>query len=131
MENASEYYYERLKNDNKPGVVLANLYCNLYKIKTTRSEIMMFNKLLQTFGRYTVFFSVLDAFGSYPDQADDPYPLIYAICKSRFEKAHNNDFSSPSRESLDRIIKGIDKEIEELKGKKIKIPSSEGLNVND
>lgn len=128
MENSSEFYYEKLKSADNPGVILASFYCGLYDLKVSRSEIIMFNKLVKTFSRFTVFFAVLDMVGSKPEKLDHPYGYLYEICKRRFETTHI-DSTLQARESLDKEIKKIDEEIEKLEKnrKKLKIPSSEGL----
>lgn len=126
MENSAEFYYEKLKSSDRPGTVLAALYCSLYGIDTTRSEIIMFNRLLKVFGRFTVFFSVIDMVGSYPDNVENPYSMLYTICKRKFEASHAESHLQ-SREPLDKYISNLDKEINSLKSRKLKIPSSKGL----
>lgn len=128
MENSSEFYYEKLRTADNPGVILASFYCSLYDMKVTRSEIIMFNRLVKTFSRFTVYFAVLDMVGSKPNGIDSPYPYLYEICKRRFETTHVDSILQ-ARDSLDKEIKKIDEEIEKLEKsrKKLKIPSSEGL----
>ncbi len=66
MENKAEYYYEQLKDTLTPGSELAKYYCKCYGIDCTRSEIMMFNRLVGIFGRFTVFFAISNMIGTYP-----------------------------------------------------------------
>lgn len=126
MENSAEFYYERLKKEENPGVILAAFYCSLYDTKVTRSEIIMFNKLVKTYSRFIVFFSILDVTGSYSERPEKPYPLFSAICKRRFELTHL-DTTLQARESLEKYLSNIDEEIKSNHKKKLKIPSSEGL----
>jgi hypothetical protein len=126
MENSSEYFYKKLEASTNPGNVLAALYCTLYGIEVTRSEVIMFNRLLKVFHRFTIFFSVIDMVGSYPDNKDDPYRLLFTICKRRFESSHH-DSSIQAREPLEGFIAKLDKQIDRTKSKKLKIPSSKGL----
>ena len=128
MENSSDYYYEKLGKENNPGVILAAFYCSLYDMKVTRSEIIMFNKLVKTYSRFIVFYSILDITGTHEKPLDTPYPYLAAICKRRFESAHM-DSTLQARESLDRYIASIDKKLEKMEKNKnkLKIPSSEGL----
>lgn len=126
MENSSEFFYEKLKTAEKPGTILATMYCLLYEIPVTKSEIIMFNKLIKVFGRFTVFFAIIDASGSYEDRIEKPYPLLYTICKRKFEASHP-DATIQSRESLEPFIADLDKSIAKMQKSKIKIPSSEGL----
>lgn len=126
MENSADFFYEKLRNDEKPGQVLAAFYCQMFDKPVTRSEIIMFNKLLKTFHRFLIFYAIVDTGGSKPEGLDNPYPYIYEICKRRFEAAHS-DTTIQSRRHLDRYIESIDEEIEKNSKKKLKIPSSEGL----
>lgn len=126
MENSSEFYYEKLKTGEKSGAVLASFFCSLYDKPLTKSEIIMFNRLVKVFSKFTVFFAVLDVAGSYPELEGNVYPLLFTICKRRFETAHP-DSTLQSRESLDGFIANIEKEIERLGKKKIGIPPPKGL----
>jgi hypothetical protein len=78
------------------------------------------------FGRFTVFFSVIDMIGSMRDKPDEPYPYIYTICKRKFESAHGES-NVQSREPLDKYINDLNKQIEKTKALKLKIPSTKGL----
>jgi hypothetical protein len=126
MENSAEFYYEKLKDSTNPGTVLATFFCKLYEKAVTRSEIIMFNKLITVFGKYTAFFCILDAYGSYPELTGNPYPLLYTICKKKFESAHNVIFVQ-SHESLNSYVGTIDKELATLSKskKKLVIPEME------
>lgn len=125
MENTSEFYYEKLKKAENPGVILATFYCALYGVDVGKSEIIMFNRLLRTFGRFTIFFSILDVAGSKPTKMESPYAYIYEVCKRRFESAHI-DTVAQSRRLLDKFIESLDEEIERNSRKKLKIPPLEG-----
>ena len=126
MENSAEFYYEKLKTSLSPGAVISALYCTSYGVEVGRSEIIMFNRLIKMFGRFTVFFAVIDMLGSLQDKPDEPYPYIYTICKRKFEAAHG-EATTQAREPLDRFINDLDKQIEKAKSKKLKIPSTKGL----
>jgi hypothetical protein len=73
----------------------------------------MFNKLIKVFGRFTVFFSTIDLAGSYPNRIDNPYALLYTICKNKFERTHNSSFAQSST-PLDKYLDTIDEEIEKV-----------------
>lgn len=130
MENTSEFYYEKLKSSTNPGPILASLLCILYDKEVSRSEVIMCNKLVKVFGRFTTFFSIIDMAGSYPDYPENPYPLLYTICKRKFEAVHNG-VTTQARESLDGYIANIEREIEKMKKQKLRIPSSKGLDQNE
>jgi hypothetical protein len=126
MENSAEFYYEKLKGTANPGPILAAMLCSLYDAEVTRSDIIICNKLIKTFGRFTTFFSILDMVGSCPDKPQEVYPYLFTICKRKFEAAHF-DSTIQSYESLDSFIKGLGREIENLNRKKLKPPSAKGL----
>lgn len=121
MENNAEHFYVKLISSDTPGAVLAAFYCSLYNITSTRSEIIVFNKLVKAFGRKEVFFSILAVAGSYPEIEGNPYPLFYKICTARFERSHE-DSTLQSRTSLEPFINKLNEEIEKLKKEKLKIP---------
>lgn len=127
MENTVEYYYEKLKNATNVGTVMAAHFASLYDVQPSKGIIIMCNRLVKTFGRFTVFFSIVDMAGSYPEPMENPYPLLYTICKRKFEAAHGDLFIQ-SYEPLDNFLSSIDKELKTVqKQKRLKIPSSEGL----
>lgn len=123
MEEQANYYFEQLSNTIKPGNTLSTLYGALYGVETGRSEIIMMNRLVQIFGRFTVFFSLMDMAGTYPESVDNPYSMLYTICKKRFEHSHGGVFT-PSHNSLMKYAEDMQKEREALiarskkKGKK-------------
>lgn len=124
MENQAEFYYEKLKASTNPGKVLLELSRELVDKEL---GIILINKLVKLFGRFTVFFSIMDL--SKIEKLDgNLYPLLYTICKSRFEKIHNDTFS-PAQESLDRQINDLEKAAEKVRKavKRMDLPTSEGL----
>lgn len=127
MENQAEFFYEKLKASVNPGQVLLEFYRDIVSENAGRSEIIMINKLIKLFGRFTVYFALMDL-SKYEnkDLSGNIYPLVYTICKSRFEKIHNESFS-PTQEPLDKLLKELEKEREKAKKSKGKVPSSEGL----
>lgn len=127
MENTAEFFYEKLKSPANTGAVLAAHLSSLYETEITKSAIIMCNKLVRIFGKFTVFFAIIDMAGSYPQPVENPYPLLYSICKRRFEQSHVGSLIQ-SHESLDKFILGLDKEIAQRKKTKVKAPSPEGLD---
>ena len=125
MENMAEFYYEKLKVTTNAGLDLAHFFKEVTGKEAGRSEIIMINRLIKFFGRFTVYFSILDL-SKIEKLEGNLYPLLYTICKSRFEKSHDAVFSAAS-ESLDKFLKELDKEREAAKRSKGKLPTSEGL----
>jgi hypothetical protein len=128
MENQAEFYYEKLKISVNPGQVLLEFYREMLGKDAGRSEIIMINRLVKMFGRFTVYFGIMDLSKYQSDQLNgNLYPLLYTICKGRFEKIHVETFSV-SHESLDKYLKEIQKEREKAqRSNKGKLPTSEGL----
>lgn len=125
MENQAELYYEKLKNAENVGQVLTEFYVEITGREGGRTAIIMINKLVRMFGRFIVYFSILDV-SRYEKIDGDVYPLLFTICRSRFEKTHP-DASITAHAPLERQINQIRREIEKNKEKKVKIPDSEGL----
>lgn len=126
MENQAEFYYEKLKVSINPGQVLLEFFREMTNKEAGRAEIIMINRLIKMFGRFTVYFAIMDL-SKYEGRLDDNiYPLLYTICKGRFERIHVETFSV-SHESLDKYLKEIEKERQKAKRSKGKLPTSEGL----
>ena len=129
MENAAEFYYEKLKTSPTPGVTLSLLYKELLGREIPRSEIIMYNRLVKIFGRFTVFFATLDL-ANVAKLSDVPYGVLYKICKDRLERLSQNDITAASSTDLNREITSIEKEQERMKHHKIKVTKEmmEGLD---
>lgn len=123
MENKTEYYYEQLKDTITPGVTIADYYCKVYGIEKTKSETMMFNRLVGIFGRFVVFFSVSRMIGTYPEKQENVFPLLYTICSNRFEETHG-EFTMQSRENLSKVIKDMQEQIAEQRSARKFTPRS-------
>lgn len=125
MENVVEFFYEKLKNSQEPNKVLMELFSEITGRSVGRSEIIMINKLLKLFGRFNLFFSIVDL-SAVKSLEGNLFGLLYTICNRRFEKSHSSD-SVVAFESLTRELNSLGKQIEKISDKKIKAPSSEGL----
>jgi len=125
MENQAEFYYEKLKVSINPGQVLLEFFREMTNKEAGRVEIIMINRLIKMFGRFTVYFGIMDL--SKIERLDgNLYPLLYTICKNRFERIHVETFSV-SHESLDKYLKELEKERQKARKSKGKLPTSEGL----
>ena len=125
MENQAEFYYEKLKVSVNSGQVLLEFFREMTGKDAGRSEIIMINRLIKMFGRFTVYFGIMDL--SKIERLDgNLYPLLYTICKNRFERIHVETFSV-SHESLDKYLKELEKERQKARKSKGKLPTSEGL----
>lgn len=127
MENQAEFYYEKLKITTNPGQVLLEFFREMTSLVAGRAEIIMINRLIKMFGRFTVYFALMDL-SKIEKLEGNLYPLLYTICKNRFERIHNDTFS-PAHESLVREINLLEKEAEKIRktASKMKVPDAEGL----
>jgi len=125
-ENLVEFYYEKLKSETNPGKLLGEFFCKVHKKSLTKSEIIMFNKLIRLFGRYTAFYSIMDGANADMDGDRNPYPYLYTICKKRFERGHA-DVTSSSHILIDREVRKLLDEAESLIGQKLNIPDVEEI----
>lgn len=127
MENQAEFYYEKLKNSPSPGTVLCEFYTEITNKEYGRSEIIMINKLVKVFGRFTVYFAIMDLSHIVDKMGNNVYGFLYSSCKRRFERSHI-DSTVSAYESLSREVTSMSKEIERIGKIKKKFPSSEGLS---
>jgi len=126
MENLLELYWEKLEKEaSRPGNVITRFYSALFDVPTNKSQIIMFNKLIKLYGRYIVFYSVLDLVSVRDLNHDSLYGLLHAMCRNRFERAHPRS-SLPKSEILrtTELTKLGDK----LKKQTIKLPKASELD---
>ena len=123
MENISDLYYNKL-DSSSPGNVITTFYGALFDRKTTRREIIMFNKFIKLYGRYITFFSVMDMLNLKELDHSNLYGVMNYYCKKRFEKAHPMS-SLPSSTKLSTLK--TDRTIESLKKEKLIVPDVEEL----
>lgn len=127
MENSAQFFYEKLRTTTNPGLLLAQFYGEQTSKVIGRSEVIACNRLIKTFGRFSLFFAILDVTRN-PEEiyGNDIYPLLYAVCKNRFEREFH-DTSSVSSEDLSKTLKTIEKAIEQTKKEKVIFPDSSKL----
>lgn len=107
-EALADIYYEKLKDTDNPGLTLARFFCELNDKTIDKDRIILFNKLLKLFCRYTIYFSIMDLFGyEKADLNGNLYGLLMYYCKSRLEKESKN---SPQSENLDDFISDVEKQ---------------------
>jgi hypothetical protein len=117
-ENLADIYYEKLSTTTNPGLVLAQFYRDVSNKPMTKSEIIMFNKLIKTFGRFIVYFSIVDLANT--DIKGNPIALFHTVCKNRLEKKYGIVLNL--EESLEKEINRMDKAIKAQETTKLEIP---------
>jgi len=89
LENLAEYYYDQLQTTTNVGLTMAKFYSGIFGTEISRSIIITMNRLIKMFGRFTVYFAILDMFGMEDrvDNKDNPLPLLTYFCKKRKKKS--------------------------------------------
>ena len=123
-ENVAELYYNKLRNTTNPGVVLANFFGALHDIQAGKREIIFCNRLLKIYGRFLVYFALLDtARNDFSDfNGGELYAYLEKVCRGRFENAYGTGATPSSTVDLSRMIKNMIKELE--KAKPIELPDN-------
>lgn len=125
MENKAEFYYEKLKSNVDPAITLREFFTEITGRPVGRVEIIMINRLLKIFGRFTLFFSIMDL-SNVRDLRENLYGILYTICRNRFEKSHV-DGNVRAFEPLNKELASIRKQMEKIKDEKFTPPDSKGL----
>ena len=112
MENQAEYYYDQLSTTTNIGLTLAKFYSSIFGTEINRNIIIIMNKLIKMFGRFTVYFAILDMFGMEDrvDNRENPRALLTYFCKKRTEEKYNISLNG-SYEDLTKTIKDIEKKM--------------------
>jgi hypothetical protein len=117
MENLAEYYFEKLPQDTNPGLLLAKFFCQSMETTVTKSEIIMFNRLIKLYGRTIPYFAILDV-NSMPEvKLDNPFPLLSYFCKKRIEQK-NPEVYNGAYTNLDSKIEKLIGQISAQEGRK-------------
>jgi hypothetical protein len=117
-ENLSEFYYEQLKDTTNPALVLCRFYDELFSKHHGKSEIIMFNRLLKLYGRFTVYFALLDVATMSEVNFDNGiFGLLSYMAKKRIEVKYGVNINEAK--DLNREATSIEKLIS--KQKKVKL----------
>lgn len=120
VENSAEFYYERLSTSTNPGLILAQFFGNTFDRSVGRADIMVFNRLLKLYGRFTVYFSILDMSSMSDVNFDNIYPLLSYFCKKRLDQKYG--VIVMENQNLDKVAQSVAKQIEKQKNAKFVIP---------
>ena len=121
-ENISEIYYEKLGTTTNPARDLTAFYGSIFEREVGRTEIILFNRLLKLYGRFTVFFAVLDMTSMDNVNFDKPFPLLAYFCKKRLESKNGSIMTDLLY--LDNEVSKLERQIEKMKGHKLPIARS-------
>jgi hypothetical protein len=80
-ENLSEYFYEQLKDTGNPGLCLARFYGETFQRNIGKGEVILFNRMLRLYGRFTLYFSILDMSFMKDINHENIAPLLSYFCK--------------------------------------------------
>ena len=121
MENAAEFFWEQLSTTTNPALVLSRFYGEVFDKEYGRPEVIMFNRLLRLYSKFTIYLSILDM--SSMDNINfegGTFGLLNYFCKKRLEEKFGIS-TLPNSENLDKDIKQLEKEIEKQKHIKLKV----------
>jgi hypothetical protein len=120
MENAAEFFYEQLSTTTNPALVLSRFYGEVFDREYSRSEVIMFNRLLRLYSKFTIYFSILDMTSMDNINFESgTFGLLSYFCKKRLEQKVGE--SSSNLKSLDKEVNQLEKEIEKQKHTKLKV----------
>lgn len=119
MENLVDFYLKQLKDTNNAGKVLYTFYVSLFNAKPNMSVLKQFHRMNKVYGRYRVFFALIDIHDSHVSRGkqfitENPYPLIVHVIKSSVRSEYAGEMESNKR-SLDGYIEEFKKHIEQKK----------------
>ena len=102
-ENISESFYKSLEGSQKPVQTLVAFSCSVFDIKFEIIKLYaVMGKLIKLYGRYNVFFSILDAANFDMDDAGKFYNVIAYYCKKHLEglsEGFRNDLTNFANEN--------------------------------
>lgn len=119
MENLVDFYLAKLKDTNGAGEILHTFYGALFNAKWNTATLKQFHMMTRTYGRYRVFFALIDIHDSHVSRGkkfitDNPYPLIVHVIKNSLKSEYAGEMESNKR-NLDGYIKEFKRHIAEKK----------------
>lgn len=123
-ENSAEFYYEKLVNSTNPGLVLAQFFGNVFNRQISRTDVILFNRLLKIYGRFVVYFTILDLTSMTDlDFSKDLYGIFSYFAKKRLDQKYG--IVMVESNDLNKVALSWGKAIEKQKKEKINIPEFE------
>ncbi|HAQ02976.1 TPA: hypothetical protein DCQ22_03745 [Candidatus Nomurabacteria bacterium] len=117
MENLAEFYFEKLPLDSNPGLLLAKFFCQSTNTTLSKSEIIMFNRLIKLYGRTIPYFAILDVNSMNDVNLDNPFGILSYFCKKRIEQK-NPEVYNGAYNNLDKNIEKLGEQIAAQEGRK-------------
>jgi hypothetical protein len=121
IENVAELYYRKLSESKNVGVTLAQFYGSVFNQPVSKKEIIIFNRLVNIYGRFNVYFSILDMTSMTELNLENPYPLLSHFAKKRLDQKFDTNAIEPA--DLNRLANKLIKQLES--GNKLVIPEFE------
>jgi len=113
-ENLFEIYRTELLDSKDPGKTLRKLYWELLEVSPNRSDIIMINKLIKVYGRWNVFYAVVEIYGmKNPVLEKNTYGLFKTIIDKKLRDERNPMTASDI--DLTSLSKKRKKQIEQYK----------------
>jgi hypothetical protein len=111
-ENLAEEFITKLASTEDSGNILTQFYSRAFDFPFDGRMIGMFRKLIKMYGRYTVFFSLIDIYEMPDVNHQKIFGLIQYFCKKRLEGKSKvlNDSMMEELHTYERRIKEMKKE---------------------
>ena len=114
VESLAELFFSRLKTTTNAGLTLGQFYAALFNIQCGRTEVIAMNRLIKVFGRYYVFFAIIDI-SKYQKFDEFPFGLLHKICKDKLFATTRSDVSMSALSNLDKMVADLEKDISMVK----------------
>lgn len=119
-ENLADLYYEKLSDSGNPGVTLAQFYGSVFGLDVSKKEVIMFNRLLKIYGRFLVYFSILDMTTVRDLNTENPFGLLSFFARKRLDQKYG--IIMIESQNLDRTATTLESKIEKQRKMKLNIP---------
>jgi hypothetical protein len=116
-ENIAEVYLNKLQDDPNPVSLLVKFYSELFTLPYNAQLFGPITRLVKTFGRDAVFYSILSIENMDDLKHENIYPLLRFMCMKRLEKTKTgNEYVD-----LSDYIVAINKKSEKTRNTKLKV----------
>lgn len=86
-ENLIDIYKTELTSSKSPSKTLRRFYWELLELEGSRSDIIMINKLLRLYGKWRVFYAIIEIYGmKNPVLAGNTYGLFKTIIENKLKE---------------------------------------------
>lgn len=117
-ENIAEVYLNKLQDEANPTALLVKFYSEIFTLPFNVQLIGPISRLVKTFGRDGVFYSILSIENMDKLDHENIYPLLRYMCMKRLE---GKSKQSNEYEDLTKYVEAVEKKTEKVKNLKLKV----------